>query len=81
MQGTIVKVLVEGRRRRQGRTTSICVLEAMKMENSILAHRQGKITELPIEPGKAVETGATIAEHKLSEQLRPEIWASLRVCR
>ncbi len=60
MQGTIVKVLVDvGDEVDVG--DAICVLEAMKMENSILAHRAGKIADLPIEPGRSVETGATLA--------------------
>lgn len=60
MQGTIVKVLVE-----QGQAveagTAICVLEAMKMENSIVAHTSGTVEDLRVEAGQSVETGATIA--------------------
>ena len=60
MQGTIVKVLV-----RQGQTVkageAIAVLEAMKMENSILAHTEGTVEELRVSDGQSVETGATIA--------------------
>ena len=60
MQGTIVKVLVE-----KGGTVkagdAICVLEAMKMENSILAHTEGVVEELAVVAGQSVETGATIA--------------------
>ena len=60
MQGTIVKVLVE-----KGGTVkagdAICVLEAMKMENSILAHTEGVVEELKVTAGQSVETGATIA--------------------
>jgi acetyl-CoA/propionyl-CoA carboxylase, biotin carboxylase, biotin carboxyl carrier protein len=60
MQGTIVKVLVE-----QGKTIkageAVCVLEAMKMENSILAHADGTVEELNVEAGQSVEAGATIA--------------------
>ncbi len=60
MQGTIVKVLVEvGQEVEVGAT--ICVLEAMKMENSILAHATGKVEELKVEPGQSVDSGATIA--------------------
>jgi acetyl-CoA/propionyl-CoA carboxylase, biotin carboxylase, biotin carboxyl carrier protein len=60
MQGTIVKVLIEpGREVHAG--DSICVLEAMKMENSILAHVDGTVEEVRVEPGQSVETGATIA--------------------
>jgi acetyl-CoA/propionyl-CoA carboxylase, biotin carboxylase, biotin carboxyl carrier protein len=60
MQGTIVKVLVtEGQEVDAGQT--ICVLEAMKMENSILSHASGKVEELRVDPGQAVESGSTIA--------------------
>jgi acetyl-CoA/propionyl-CoA carboxylase, biotin carboxylase, biotin carboxyl carrier protein len=60
MQGTIVKVLVaEGQEVQAGET--VCVLEAMKMENTILAHTNGRIEQLKVTPGQSVETGATIA--------------------
>jgi acetyl-CoA/propionyl-CoA carboxylase, biotin carboxylase, biotin carboxyl carrier protein len=60
MQGTIVKVLVEeGGEVSAGET--ICVLEAMKMENTILAHTNGTIEKLMVSPGQSVETGAVIA--------------------
>jgi acetyl-CoA/propionyl-CoA carboxylase biotin carboxyl carrier protein len=60
MQGTIVKVLVEkGQHVKTGDV--VCVLEAMKMENSILAHTDGVIHELKVEAGQAVMTGAPIA--------------------
>ena len=60
MQGTIVKVLVE-----QGQSVktgeAIVVLEAMKMENSILAHADGTVEDLKVKQGQSVETGATLA--------------------
>ena len=60
MQGTIVKVLVD-----QGDEVTvgqpILVLEAMKMENSILSHANGTVEELKVEAGASVETGATLA--------------------
>jgi acetyl-CoA/propionyl-CoA carboxylase biotin carboxyl carrier protein len=60
MQGTIVKVLVEeGQDIEAGAT--VCVLEAMKMENSILAHASGKVAEIKVKPGQSVEAGATLA--------------------
>jgi acetyl-CoA/propionyl-CoA carboxylase biotin carboxyl carrier protein len=60
MQGTIVKVLVEqGQEVKAGE--AICVLEAMKMENSILAHTDGRVEELRVTAGQSVDTGATIA--------------------
>jgi acetyl-CoA/propionyl-CoA/long-chain acyl-CoA carboxylase, biotin carboxylase, biotin carboxyl carrier protein len=60
MQGTIVKVLVQvGDPVKAG--DSVCVLEAMKMENSILAHAEGKVEELKVQAGQSVEAGATLA--------------------
>ena len=60
MQGTIVKVLVEvGQTVKAGEV--ICVLEAMKMENSILTLADGTVEELKVQAGQSVETGATIA--------------------
>ncbi|HYY44796.1 MAG TPA: acetyl-CoA carboxylase biotin carboxylase subunit [Actinomycetota bacterium] len=60
MQGTIVKVLVEpGQEVEVGQP--ICVLEAMKMENSILAHAAGKVEEIKVQTGQSVEAGAGIA--------------------
>ena len=60
MQGTIVKVMVEvGADVAAGDV--VCVLEAMKMENSILAHADGKVEELKVTAGQSVEAGATLA--------------------
>ena len=60
MQGTIVKLLVS-----QGDEVTvgqpILVLEAMKMENSILSHTAGTVEELKVEAGAAVDTGAILA--------------------
>ena len=35
----------------------ICIVEAMKMENEVRAHRAGTVTELSVEAGQAVTTG------------------------
>jgi acetyl-CoA/propionyl-CoA carboxylase biotin carboxyl carrier protein len=60
MQGTILKVLVgQGDEVEAG--DLICTLEAMKMENHIIAPRAGTLSELNVEAGKTVETGALIA--------------------
>jgi acetyl-CoA/propionyl-CoA carboxylase, biotin carboxylase, biotin carboxyl carrier protein len=60
LQGNIFKVLVE-----QGADVEegalICIIEAMKMENEITAHKAGKVSELPISEGAAVKTGDTLA--------------------
>src|SRR5579875_46794 len=61
MQGTVLKVAVEpGARVEEG--ALIAVVEAMKMENEITAHKSGVIAELPIAPGAAVTSGDTLAE-------------------
>jgi acetyl-CoA/propionyl-CoA carboxylase biotin carboxyl carrier protein len=38
----------------------ICIVEAMKMENEITAHRDGSVSELSIEPGQPVTIGQVI---------------------
>ena len=38
----------------------ICIIEAMKMENEITAHRSGKVSSLPISVGDAVSPGDTL---------------------
>ncbi len=42
----------------------LCVIEAMKMENEITAHKAGTIEELPIEEGKPISSGDPIATIK-----------------
>jgi acetyl-CoA/propionyl-CoA carboxylase biotin carboxyl carrier protein len=60
IQGTVLKVEVEsGAEVQEG--ALIAVIEAMKMENEITAHKAGTITELPISVGGSVATGDTIA--------------------
>jgi acetyl-CoA/propionyl-CoA carboxylase, biotin carboxylase, biotin carboxyl carrier protein len=39
----------------------IAVIEAMKMENEITAHKAGKVSELPIDVGASVASGDTLA--------------------
>jgi acetyl-CoA/propionyl-CoA carboxylase biotin carboxyl carrier protein len=38
----------------------LCIVEAMKMENEVHAHRAGRVTELSIAPGQPVKTGQVI---------------------
>ncbi|HEY2653880.1 MAG TPA: acetyl-CoA carboxylase biotin carboxylase subunit [Solirubrobacteraceae bacterium] len=60
IQGTVLKVAVEaGSAVEQG--ALIAVVEAMKMENEITAHKSGTVSELPISVGGSVATGDTIA--------------------
>jgi acetyl-CoA/propionyl-CoA carboxylase, biotin carboxylase, biotin carboxyl carrier protein len=60
LQGTVLKVAVEeGAEVAEG--DLICVIEAMKMENEIAAHRSGKVTSLNISEGAAVSSGDTLA--------------------
>jgi acetyl-CoA/propionyl-CoA carboxylase biotin carboxyl carrier protein len=60
LQGTVLKVAVEpGAAVDEG--ALICVIEAMKMENEITAHKAGKVSELPIAVGASVASGDTLA--------------------
>ncbi len=60
LQGTVFKVAVEpGAEVAEG--DLICVIEAMKMENEIAAHRAGKVTSLNVEVGAAVNSGDVLA--------------------
>ncbi len=60
MQGNVFKVLVEqGSNVEEG--ALVCIIEAMKMENEITAHKAGKIAELPISEGDSVTAGDTLA--------------------
>ena len=55
---------VEGPRR-AGQTVEegqlVCIIEAMKMENEITAHKAGVIAELAVKEGEPIASGATIA--------------------
>jgi acetyl-CoA/propionyl-CoA carboxylase biotin carboxyl carrier protein len=60
LQGTVLKVAVaEGAEVAEG--DLICVIEAMKMENEITAHRSGKVTSLNVAEGAAVSSGDVLA--------------------
>ncbi|MFD5429286.1 acetyl/propionyl/methylcrotonyl-CoA carboxylase subunit alpha [Streptomyces sp. NPDC127084] len=63
MQGTIVKVAVEeGQQVNEG--DLVVVLEAMKMEQPLNAHRSGTIKGLSAEVGASLTSGAVICEIK-----------------
>ncbi len=60
MQGTIVKVLVsEGDVVEVGQT--VCVLEAMKMENNVNAEKAGTVKEVKVVVGDSVGPGDVVA--------------------
>ncbi|MGO9898462.1 MAG: acetyl/propionyl/methylcrotonyl-CoA carboxylase subunit alpha [Solirubrobacteraceae bacterium] len=60
LQGTVLKVAVE-----QGQPIEagalVCVIEAMKMENEITAHKAGTVAEVPIAVGASVANGDKLA--------------------
>src|ERR1700761_9113623 len=61
MQGTIIKIAAaEGQRVSAGDV--IVVLEAMKMEQPLTAHKDGTVTGLAVEVGQTVSAGAWICE-------------------
>jgi acetyl-CoA/propionyl-CoA carboxylase, biotin carboxylase, biotin carboxyl carrier protein len=59
MQGTVLAVEVaEGDEVEAGQV--ICIVEAMKMENEVHAHRRGRISDLSVAAGEPVKTGQVI---------------------
>jgi acetyl-CoA/propionyl-CoA carboxylase, biotin carboxylase, biotin carboxyl carrier protein len=63
MQGTIVKIVAgEGERVSAGDT--VLVLEAMKMEQPLTAHKDGTVTGLTVEVGQTVAAGAALCQLK-----------------
>jgi acetyl-CoA/propionyl-CoA carboxylase, biotin carboxylase, biotin carboxyl carrier protein len=66
LQGNMWKVLVkQGDVVEEGQL--LCIIEAMKMENEITAHKAGTIVELPIAEGEPIQAGAPIATIKGAE--------------
>jgi acetyl-CoA/propionyl-CoA carboxylase biotin carboxyl carrier protein len=59
MHGTVLTVPVaEGDEVAAGEV--ICIVEAMKMENEVHAHRAGTVRNLSLEAGQSVTTGQVI---------------------
>ena len=59
MPGTIINVMVQlGETVKAGQV--LCILEAMKMENEIVAPEDGIVSEIIISKGVAVEAGASL---------------------
>jgi acetyl-CoA/propionyl-CoA carboxylase biotin carboxyl carrier protein len=60
VHGNVVRVAVE-----QDQSVEpgdlICVVEAMKMENELTAHKAGTVTELKVKVGDSLKIGATVA--------------------
>ncbi|MGD0981618.1 MAG: biotin carboxylase N-terminal domain-containing protein [Solirubrobacteraceae bacterium] len=60
MQGTVLKIAIEvGAQVEEG--TLVAIIEAMKMENEITAHKSGTVAELPISVGASVGAGEPLA--------------------
>jgi acetyl-CoA/propionyl-CoA carboxylase biotin carboxyl carrier protein len=60
MQGTVLKIAIElGAQVEEG--TLVAIIEAMKMENEVTAHKSGTVAELPISVGASVGAGEPLA--------------------
>ena len=61
MPGLVLSIVVtEGQEVKEG--DKILILEAMKMENSIMIHANAKIKRIAVKPGQAVDKGQILVE-------------------
>ena len=58
VQWTLEQMVTEGDTVAVGQV--VCIVEAMKMENEVHAHRAGTVSELSVVPGQPVTTGQVI---------------------
>jgi acetyl-CoA/propionyl-CoA carboxylase biotin carboxyl carrier protein len=59
MHGTVIRIPVqEGAQVERG--TVVCVIEAMKMENEILAPESGTVASIAVKPGDTVDAGVEL---------------------
>jgi acetyl-CoA/propionyl-CoA/long-chain acyl-CoA carboxylase, biotin carboxylase, biotin carboxyl carrier protein len=66
LQGNMWKIVVEqGQEVEEGQL--VCIIEAMKMENEITAHKAGVVEQLAVKEGDPVTSGAVIAVIKSSD--------------
>jgi len=60
MHGIVLKLAVD-----QGSVVEegalVAIVEAMKMETEVIAHKSGTIAELPVEVGASIAQGDTLA--------------------
>jgi acetyl-CoA/propionyl-CoA carboxylase biotin carboxyl carrier protein len=61
MQGTIIKIAVEAGQQVQAGAV-VVVLEAMKMEQPLTAHKDGTVTSLAVTMGQTVTSGEPICQ-------------------
>jgi biotin carboxyl carrier protein len=61
LPGTVTEIFVlPGAKVETGQP--VCVIEAMKMKNTIRAHRNGKVVSVPINPGQSVKHKQVLVE-------------------
>ncbi len=60
LQGTVLRV-VAAAGKEIGRGETVCIVEAMKMENELVAHRDGTVESLAVGQGDAIKIGDLVA--------------------